>query len=222
MLDKFCSSPHQVAFGGGLVKGWGDLDQRGLVATQGKGEGSWGLVQPLLASRELDPPRKVSLCWHGRFNDPKVDAASLLRSPPRAAAVPRQHVARQNTHENMLPGKTHMRQPFVKYSLMGQVLTIKHWDFAGDGLFGIARKHPEDLPEGTCLQELLPEVVTRGRGRNQAGGGKVLFTRNLISSTRLRRGRFFIDICYYLFLDHLGVGTHTTTSYHFKETLISR
>ena len=115
-------------------------------------------MQPLLASRELDPPRKVSLCWHGRFNDPKVDAASLLRSPPRAAAVPRQHVARQNTHENMLPGKTHTRQPFLKYSLMGQVLTIKHRDFAGDGLFGIARKHPEDLPAGT----FFARVVTRG------------------------------------------------------------
>ena len=85
-----------------------------------EGGSSWGLVQPLLASRELDPPRKVSLCWHGRFNDPKVDAASFLRSPrsPRAAAVP--------FPANMLPGKTHTRQPFVKHSLMGQVLTIKH------------------------------------------------------------------------------------------------
>ena len=109
MLDKFCSSPHQVAFGGGLVKGWGDLDQRGLVATQGKGGGQLGVGAAPPRQQGARPPsqsfsllaRKVQRPQSWRRVTPAFATTCCSGSPPTCcqAKHTREHVARQNTHE---------------------------------------------------------------------------------------------------------------------------
>ena len=148
--------PRSARIGGNTREGGGQL---GVGAAPPRQQGARPPSQSFsLLARKVQRPQS----W--RRVTPAFATTCCSGSPPTCcqAKHTREHVARQNTHKNILPGKTHTRQSFVKYSLLGQVLTIKHWDLVGDG---IARKHPEDLPEGTSLQELLPEVVTRGRGR---------------------------------------------------------
>ena len=55
-----------------------------------------------------------------------TEGSTTPKLTPRHSCVRHVHHVLQRFPANMLPGKTHTRQPFVKHSLMGQVLTIKH------------------------------------------------------------------------------------------------
>ena len=140
--SKRMRRPRSARIGGNTREGGGQL---GVGAAPPRQQGARPPSQSFsLLARKVQRPQS----WRRVTPAFATFTTCCSGSPPTCcqAKHTREHVARQNTHE----------ATFSK--IQGRVLTIKHWDFAGDGLFGIARKHPEDLPVGT----FFARVVTRG------------------------------------------------------------